>query len=82
MARPRQKKNTPKNPNNKKIHFSWEDDIMYTTIPVRELKLSCVYGGFVCLCDGLYHFFNNNHRIETLKTVSKNIPADLKVAYI
>jgi len=36
----------------------------------------------VCVCDGLHYFFNKNHRIETLKTVSKNIPANIKVAYI
>lgn len=58
-----------------------KDEIMYTSIPIRELRLNCIYRGVVCVID-CTTFFNNNHRIETLKTVSKNILADIKVACI
>lgn len=35
-----------------------------------------------CVIDCTFFFLNNNHGIETLKTVSKNILADIKVACI
>lgn len=65
----------------KKIPLRWKDEIMYTTIPIGELRLNCIYRGVVCVID-CTAFLNNNHTIETLKTVSKNILADIKVACI
>lgn len=65
----------------KKIPLRWKDEIMYTTMLIRELRLNCIYRGVVRVID-CTTFLNNNHTIETLKTVSKNILADIKVACI
>lgn len=50
---------------------------------MRELRWSCVYweGRERTMGCTIYTFYYN-HRMETLKTVSKNIPANMKVAYI